>query len=140
MQSAQVVTLSPIPLCAQTEPVAPLAHIETAQEFVARITPSEKTQFDAAVKHVEQRPRLAGDGQRDVLQQAVELAITRLAGDELGSIGLPHGVQDWFACICLGKEAIQESDDVRGIERVRCHMRTFSQTGLNRSADEMCVG
>jgi hypothetical protein len=53
---------------------------------------------------------------------------------------MPHGVQGWFACIGLGKEAIQESNDVSGIERVRSHVRTFSQTGLNRFADEMCVG
>lgn len=41
---------APIQLCAQTEQVAPLAHIETSQEFAARVTPLEKIEFDAATK------------------------------------------------------------------------------------------
>jgi hypothetical protein len=42
--------LAPIQLCAQTKQVAPPAHIETSQEFGARLAPLEETEFDAATK------------------------------------------------------------------------------------------
>jgi hypothetical protein len=43
-------SFSTIQLCAQTEQVASSAHIETSQEFAARVTPLEKIEFDAATK------------------------------------------------------------------------------------------
>jgi hypothetical protein len=48
LTSAMIGLLSPSQLCAQTEPVTPAAHMETALELAGRITPSQQIQLGAA--------------------------------------------------------------------------------------------